>query len=363
MKPYESTCSFYRIRERTKNEFVSVGSTGSVVRWSETKGSEQLWLPVPVEGGKVKFMVGQVGHLGECMAVGSDGNVVRWASTGKPEQVFELVNPTDDGWWEIEEGTKGERVAVGSTGNILRWERSGGKDQMFKLEPWRPAKKPPLEKGETGPGEIGDTPRIVSFEGDLPAQSEVHLISETHLPATVVQDAEFSDVTVQVERTPYYILRREQFWDRSGDRGFSRYHAGKTEEVFERTFRYLVTNTAGRSSETVLGLEFGVKGGYSRMSKSAGSISLELSTKISRELKTTEYQEGTIERELSYLYRQTFPVGEPFRLVAWTLVDRYTVMRTERTPIAVWEVALDNTSVVDGFPRPHAGAFRSQLRH
>lgn len=361
MKPYETTCSFYRIREHTRDEFVAVGSTGSIVRWRETRGNEQVWLPVPVKDGKVKFMVMQDGHIGECMAVGSDGNVVRWSSTGKPAEVFELVNPTADGWWEIKEGTKDERVAVGSTGNILRWKRSGGKDQLFKLEPWRPAKMPPLQKGESGPGEIGDTPRIVSFEGDLPEQSDVHLISETHLPATVVNDAEFSDVTVKVQQTPYYILRREQFWDRSGARGFSRYHAGKTEDVFERTFRYLVTNTAGRSSETVLGLEFSVKGGYARASKTAGSISLELSRRISRELKTTEHQEGTIEREQTYLYRQTFPVGDPFRLVAWTLVDRYTVLRTDRTPIAVWEVALDNTSVVDGFPRPDTSALRSHL--
>ena len=362
MKPYDSSCSFYRLKEQTKGEYVSIGSNGNVLRWRDTKGTEQVWLPVPVGENQVQFMTRQEGHLGEYLAVGSDGNILRWSESGKDDQIFELVNPTRDGCWEIKEGTKGERVAVGSNGNILRWKPSRGKDQKFKLEPWKAAAKPRLQAGECGPGEIGDPPRILSFEGPLPERSEVHLIAETLLPATVVHDDEFGDLIVQVEQTPYYILRREQFWDRSGERGFSRYHAGKTEEVFQRTLRYLVTNTSGRSSETAVRLEFGVNGGYSRKSGGGPSISLALSRKVSNELKTTEHQTEQIEKEQEYVYRQTFPVGDPFRLVAWTLVDRYTLMRTSRTPVAVWEVALDNTSVVDGFPRPETTALQASLK-
>ncbi len=350
MKPYEETCALFRIRENTKNEFVAIGSDGNILRWAASDGDEQLWLPIPAADGKVKFMTPMKGSAGEYMAVGTDGNIRRWKNTGGKEQAFRLVNPLPGDWWEIQESTQSEYVAVGTYGNILRWGRTGQKDQQFKFEPWRPTPKPDLETGGLAPGQIDDIPRLDSEGKDPPESSETYFIAETILPATVVNDGDFSEILAQVQQSPYYILRREQFWDRTGDRGFLREHAGKTKEEYKKVIRYLVTNTAGRSSESTLGIEFGVKGGYAR-SSTLGTISVELSTKITNQLKTKEYEEQQIEKETTYEFKRTLKVGPPFKIVGWSLVDRYSIMRIDRKLVAQWEVALDNTTKVDGFPK------------
>ncbi|MCW5699726.1 MAG: hypothetical protein KIT00_07785, partial [Rhodospirillales bacterium] len=324
------------------------------MRWSESKGDEQLWLPIPLADEKVKFMTPQKGHEGEYMSVGSNGNILRWEATGI-EQEFKLVNPTSDGWWEIQESTESEHVTVVS-GNVRRWKRTGDADQRFKFEAWNAREKPKVVSGRE-PGQIGDVPRLKSVE-DIPLETtEPSLIAETPLPATVVDDPDFSSKLVQVERTPYYILRREQFWDRTGDRGFMIGHSGTTEDKTERSIRYLVTNTQGRSSETTLGFQFSVKGGYSRKLP-VSTVSVELSTTISQQIKTREHSEQQTQKEDLFVYTRTFPKGPPIKIVGWTLVDRYSIVRMDGTLIAQWEVALSNNTIVDGFPRDCTAPYR-----
>jgi len=89
LKDGQFTC-FHRIRELTKNEYVTVGSDGNILRWAATGGPEQKWLifPVNAEGDCKIFSL----QNGEYMSVGSNGNIVRWAKTGGVEQQFSFVN-------------------------------------------------------------------------------------------------------------------------------------------------------------------------------------------------------------------------------------------------------------------------------
>lgn len=346
MIPYPKQCCFYKIQEGTKKEYVAVGSDGNILRWGDTGGPEQLWLIVPVDGEKCKI---QTKQNGEFMTVGSDGNIRRWADTDSPEQLFSFVNNSDvnnpNSWWNIQENTRKEFVAVGSNGNILRWKKTNGEEQKFKLVPVDPMDKPQLQPGECEPGQIGDIPRIGGFGDAPPANTDAKLIGETLIPAVCVQDPGYSDRVQQVSQNPYYILRREQYWDRSGDRGDYYEHDGYREETRKVTVKFGFSQTNFKSVEDTLGVKVSVVGNFTYHGATAS-----ISTEISKELKVRTSQETKVSYERIDSSELSIP-AKRFVYAKWSIVDRYTLLNMKRDLVRQWEIVLDGTSINDGYPR------------
>jgi hypothetical protein len=342
MMPNPKECCFYKIQEGTKNEYVTIGSDGNILRWADTGGSEQIWLIVPVNATQCKI---QTKQNGEFMAVGSNGNILRWADTGGSEQEFSFVNYAN-GWWNIQIGTGNEFVAVGSNGNILRWAKTGGNDQKFKLIPVHPMAKPQLQPGENEPGAIGDVPRITGFGMIPPERTNARLIAETLIPAVYVQqDPAYSDRVQQVARNPYYILRREQYWDRSGDRGGYYEHDGYREFTKSVTVQFGFSQTSAKSVEDTLGVKVSASGEFTY-----GGATAALSSEMSRELKVQTSQETQVTSERTETFEVKFP-KDRFAYALWSMVDHYLLLNMQRKLVREWEIVLKGTSIADAYPR------------
>ncbi len=354
--PEPTRCCFYFIEEGTKNEHVAVGSNGNILRWKNTNGNEQQWLIIPISAQKCKIMTRQ---NGEFMAVGWDGNILRWANTNGPEQEFSFVNQDSSGRWNIQESTKNEFVAVGWDGNILRWAQSNKNDQRFKLvaAPGEKA-KPSVQPGQHQPGEIPGAPEITAWNQAPPERSPLYLVGEMTLPAVLVNDGGFSDKIQQVDTTPYYVLSRHQYWDRSSGRGFYQQY----EEAIERTHKYTlkVGLTEKQSSEIERTLtikitekgEFnldiggevsGVKLGF----KGASSIQQEFTNQL--RVKTTTETTSVTEETKEVTVK--IPPGKHAR-VLYTLVDRYTLKRYDGAQIGEWEVVSKTDTDEQSFSPP-----------
>lgn len=334
--------AFYRIQEGTTDEYVAVGSDGNILRWAPTAGDEQKWLIVPVRDSVYHV---RTKSNGEYMAVGHDGNVRRWAVTGQKEQEFRLL-PKGSERYEIKEGTKNECVAVGSNGNVLRWACNGGKEQEFRLLPEAIGTKPEVRPGEAEPGEIGDVPRIAGFGQPPPERSAPKLIGEALIPAVYIHEPGIDPFEQMRWNRPYYVLRREQFWDRGPERGAYLEHDGHTERTVKITTKVGIKNTTSQSIEDTLGVKVSVNAKFNYSGQSA-----EIGTEISKTLKVT--QTTSQERMVEETHEETvnFPRGDRFVRAIWTMVDRYTLERAvDGSPVDTWEIAL-NAIIMDSFPR------------
>lgn len=333
----DTTAAFFRIREHTRNEFVSVGGNGNVLRWAETGEDAQEWLFLPMGERTYRIMTKT---NGEYMAVGSDGNVVRWAYVDDKSQLFKLVNEDSSGAeLNIQESTRDEFVAVGSNGNVLRWAKSNDNDQRFTLEPRNAAAKPDLPAVEAEPGQIGDVPRLTSLDfTSLPERSEARVVGAALVPATMVRDPSYSDPIEQMKRNPYYISVRRQHWSREAGHGYAYGHAaGETTEFTERVV-YEVTSRDTRTSEATWGLTFSIKGEMAASTKDKEGIgktsSRGMALEISHQLKTTLTQESEIRQLNEQTVSRTYDASHPaFSIVGWSLVDTYTLYKGDGTTV------------------------------
>lgn len=334
--------AFYEIREGTKNECVAVGSDGNILRWACTGGNEQKWLFVPRGDNRYHILTRS---NGEHMAVGSNGNILRWGPTGGDEQVFRLLRVGDTDRYVIKEGTKDECVAVGSNGNVLRWGCTGGSEQEFRFLPTPVGDRPEPREGEAEPGQIGDVPRIEAF-GELPPEtSPPKLIGETVLPSVYVTDPKHTNAVEQTIHEPYYILAREQFWDRRPGKGAYLEHDGRTERKETVRTKVGFTQSESKSIEDTLSVVISTNATFNFTGGSA-----ELGSKISRSLKVTTTSQTERMQEHEETREVTFPVGERFARTVWAMVDQYTLRRMDGSEVRSWDIVLD-TIVEDGFPR------------
>lgn len=350
--PHPTDCCFYRIQEGTKEEYVSIGSNGNILRWADTGETEQHWLIIPVSDSKCRIMTRS---NGEFMAVGSNGNIVRWKFEDEPAQEFSFVNESK-GWWNIQEGTKQEFVSVGSNGNILRWAKSNKNDQRFRLIPVASPRKPDVQKGMYDPDTIPGHPRITATNPDLPYASPRYLIGEMVVPAVLVDDSgSFSDRISQVEQNPYYVLTRERFWDRSSRRGYLMETTG-LQETRVVTVTQGVTEKESSSMERVTGMKVTVSGGFNlkgtKKGAGEGGATASISQELTNQLKIAISSETTRMTEKSEQKTITFPAGQRLKLVAWSLVDRYTLKSTNGRIVSQWEVVDVSTLIEDSFPIP-----------
>ncbi|MDP9372924.1 MAG: hypothetical protein M3Q65_10845 [Chloroflexota bacterium] len=348
--PEPTRCSFFFLEEGTKNENVAVGWNGDIIRWAKTGGREQQWLLIPISEDRCKIMTRQ---NGEYMAVGWDGDIIRWADSGGREQEFSFVNKNSLGQWNIQEGTKNEFVAVGWNGDVIRWAQSNRNDQRFKLVA-APGEKvrPSVRSGQYSPGQIPDVPRVTELGKAPPEKSPLYLVGEMTVPAVLVHDPAFSGKIPQVESSPYYVLTRDQCWDRSFGRGYYYDIEGAGGTTFREQIKVGFSVTQAASIERTLGVKVTEEGGFSFVADLSGAKltgTASIKREITDQLKVTTSTSTTRMTEEIREVTVTIPPGRHVR-VSWGLVDRYTLRRYDGSKVTEWEVVSKSVRVDDSYP-------------
>jgi hypothetical protein len=230
------------------------------------------------------------------------------------------------------------------------------KYQRFKLVPMDEEKRPTVEKGQYSPGAIPEIPRLQDFSQHPPERSPerfpAYLIGETILPATLVNDPGLPDVVVRVQRNPYYILRREQYWDRTqctgGDPCLYE-HDGHTTKHYETEITYGYSQTYARKMDETTSFKISAEGKVVFNPK----VSVSISTIIQHDLQvqestTTEYKESISEKAILDI------PAERFVICNWVLVNRYTLLDMKREEVSHWDAVQHGVLISDGYPRPLA---------
>lgn len=350
----DTTAAFFRIREHTRGEFVSVGSDGNILRWSETKRADQDWLFLPMGDRKYRIMTRTDGNF---MAVGSNGNILRWKYADNGSQIFSLVNEAPDGKLNIQEHTKGEFVAVGGNGNVLRWSKTSGLEQKFTLEPHAAAAKPTnLPAIGAAPGDIPPFPGLSRADlSGYPVKTDPVVVAVGLVPATLVNDSGYSDKIAQMEKNPYYVCVRTQHWSREEPHGYSYEHIKGEENTFEKKITCRVTNRSASTSEDIWSWKFSISAQNAASSRKAGigvTATRGMAAEISRQLRTQIVDESAIEtsseERVTRHYNASFP---NFVIVGWSLVDVYTLYKADlKTAVSQVEAAAKNSLRKVSFP-------------
>lgn len=346
MIPNPEINCFYKIKEFTKGELVSVGSDGNILRWGETGEDTQKWLIVPIDNDRCKIITKQ---NGEYMSIDPFGNIRRWAlvpDEKQNEQIFKFVNPDDQGRYNIQESTKNEFVAVGSNGNILRWAESHQDDQRFQLIQDNPPIKPQPRKSEVEPGDIGDIPRLTGYDAKLPEKTQLILVGETIIPSVMINDNRYSDKLSQFLACPYYKLSRYQYWDRRTGRGALLDHDGKTETTRTIEVTTGISETESLTVEKTVGFKITIGLGFNFEGGATASLGFE----ITNELKTTYSTETTKMKETTRRITWQFKIGKRTLKALWSLVDHYELRRApDDSEVTSWEITLDDTQKEDAY--------------
>lgn len=353
--PYPERCCVYKIMEHTKDEVLGVADVGPpyIVRWEDTRHSDQRWIIVPQDADTCRIVNCA---NGEYMAIGGDGFLVRWEYVDEPGQTFSFVNKSGD-WWNIRTGDDKYATVVLPLGvglaklntQPLLYSKDDQKYQQFQLIPVDEKQRPALEKGQYGPGEIPEIPRLEGFGPHPPERSPVYLIGETILPATLVEDRGRREIVPRVQKSPYYILRREQYWDRtqcSGGDPCLYEHDGHTTKHYETEIAYGYSETQSRQMEKATSTKVTVEGKFV-----FGEVfSLTIRATFQQDLKVqestaSEYKESTRERAILDI------PAERFIVCNWVLVNRYTLLNMQRVEVDQWNAVQHGVLVSDGYPR------------
>lgn len=301
---------------------------------------------------------------GEYMAVGDNGFLVRWKYVNEPGQTFSFVNPSGE-WWNIRAADGnyltmvmpwGVGVARLNTQPLLR-DESEKKYQQFRLIPVDEQARPKLEPGDYEPGAIPEVPRLQGFDRHPPERSPLYLIGETSLPATLVHDPDQPDVVLRVRANPYYILRREQYWDRtrcSGGDPCLYEHDGHTTKHYETEITYGYSLAQSDHMEETTHTKFSAEGKIVFGPK----VSATISRAVQHELKVQQSTASEYKASIREKAELDIP-DERFIVCNWVLVNRYTLLNMARAEVNRWDVAQYGVLVSDGYPRKPAAARRS----
>jgi Insecticidal Crystal Toxin, P42 len=348
MIPLASQCCVYEIEEQTKQERAAVLGGGDIVRWGSNGKPDQQWVILPQTENRCLIM--SVAYR-EYMSVGSNGDIVRW-SRGGDEQLFNFVNyDSADDTWNIQESTRSEYVAVGWDGDIIRWGWSGGSDQKFKLLPQNPKPVPATQTGHS-PGQVPDAPRVTALGVKPPEKSDRHLIGEVVVPAHFISDPAFGDPVIKVMTNPYYILKREQYWDNGPERGYYWDHGAGVERTYESTIRVGITQQSQATVERTLGFKTTLNGQISfKLPVRGGELGgmASISHEITQGLKVTIQNTDTLVEERVDKITVRIAAGQRQVQVGWSLVDHYSLRREDGTIVYEWEVVIPGTLIVDSY--------------
>lgn len=351
---------FFNIRELTRHEWVSVGSDGHILRRGATPSFAPKWVIMPVDGaGHCKIYTVQ---NGECLAVGASGSIVRWCDTRGPEQLFRFVNfRASDRSCNIQENTRQEFISVDVEGNILRAPATGGEEQRFILE----ATDVFLPDPETLEQVIGGRkmspsadavplhPAMATLSSSPTAPKEEYLIGVDVLPSVFVDDTSYTNKIGQVRQHPYYYLTRTRHWEKVSDRVFQ--HGPRTSHTAEVT--HGCSSRDLRAIEKTIGAVVGAKlgGEPARETSKETGLSAKVGGELNFQFSWQRRELEEMERNNEEYHREAETVElvptEECRLILWQLVDRYTLFDSTPRPVRESWTVYSGRTEWDCFPK------------
>jgi hypothetical protein len=198
---------------------------------------------------------------------------------------------------------------------------------------------PTVQSGDYNAGAIPAPPKP-DKDGNVPSdRTQSYLIGESLTPFYMVADPE-RGLQNQIQNTPYYVMRREQYWNLVYKKTVDGDYPG------EETYRYLVgvTEEVNTSLQETTGITITTSEGFYYL---IGSYSV--SSSFQEELQVSIDQGGS-QSELTEI-TSTFDVidGDPRTYCIWQLVDVYTLYNAagDQVQNASWtsnSVTTSNTS-------------------
>lgn len=290
-------------------------------------------------------------HSGKGMAVygishENDTPIVQFDCLEQDNALFKFKKVDGDYCWILaKHSNKAFAVYYASNNNdapIVQWDAVNQPNELFRFRKVGTHMVPKLDLRQKEPGDIDFPPelRLKNLYDKPPTNSNPCLIGETLVPFFFVNDGLMSR-KAQVQSTPYYRFRREQFWRNAGSYNYP----GSPDET--RTFERKMGMSKTTMDEVERTMSYSVKAdaGFSFWginSTLSASFQETLRWKHSEETKQMEETTTTIEKK--------FVAGHPSAYAYWQLMDRFTLYRTDGTVALTFEYPVPNVDFEDAFP-------------
>lgn len=173
---------------------------------------------------------------------------------------------------------------------------------------------PTVQKGEYNANAI-PSPPIPDENGNVESSSKRYLIGESLTPFYMVNDPE-RDIQNQIQNTPYYVMRREQYWNLIHQLVTDASSSGT--ETFE--YEYGVTESTNLSIQDTMGITITQTSGFDYV---IGSSSV--TSSFTEELEVAFDESGTQSTISTTTTSYNITEGEPMTYCSWQLVDVYTL--------------------------------------
>jgi|GEM_PF-4664516 len=334
---------WFNIQTKSKDEYVSVGDDGNILRWKKTGEDAQKWIVYPVDPSmpsdksevaeSLKYRI-MTASNGEFMSVGSNGSILRWAKAGDDTQTFSFVDPSGD-YLKIKEPTKSEFVSVGWTGSIQRWSNTNDDYQLFKFEPIGCSGNPPLLNRDdriiirddiTDIIDKIDPPSIISVNGPgaHETESEKSLIGYDTLSYLLVDDPLYTNKISQGKNQKWYSLERRRYWKTDPENIIPIGLSEKTVEItyytgMSQSSLNEVKNTVSQGFTGKLEVEGKGKGVSAK-----GSLEYAYKQENIQRTESKQDQQAWRTRKVTEKFPKT---DKPAVIVTWTLYDEYALFR------------------------------------
>lgn len=334
---------YFLVKERLNNRCLDIRSTDEAwVNGNCHQGDNQQFLVIPIRVNANQFFLVPK-HDGGVIDARSNGTLYMFDNYphGGANQYQYFYN-TD---YVIRNALRSGNFDARGNGSIHLGSPHGQENQQFSFEPVSdiPFGMPPTISG-AAPGQIGDVPRIDSYSSTPPLMTTPVLIGEGPIPFLFVRTL---DRDYQVRNTPYYTMRREQYW--------KRVEMGEKPADASQSWTYMARYGMSRSEsitiESTYAFNFKMTGELTftneGLKQTLGST-LETQNKVV----TTLVSSSTYTEERTEQMSFSIPVGVRVRWAAWHLVDRYSVIEMDgRDVVDQWELVYRDQRVVDAYPR------------
>ncbi|WP_242266563.1 MULTISPECIES: hypothetical protein [unclassified Bacillus cereus group] len=285
---------------------MSVGS-------SLNDATEQQWIIYPVDGNRyilANRLTGTVAtvspeHL-------NPDNMLTEFYTGYNGQYW-LAQKIQNSNYKLKNNLTGKVATISKDGpnanNMITDASGNGLEQQWALERVEDFLLPDTPSLAT---DAGPVPRYETGQETLPKTTPKKLVGYTLVPAVMVKDNDW-DPAYQINESPYYILKRYQYWLRLIDTPIDPLTSTKTHYSYGIETDKQVTNeqTIGFSISTDAGMNF--KAGTSNKDTGATSefgVTSDIKQQFHQELKMTisttnkQMESYSVEKEVVNPYRQ-----------------------------------------------------------
>jgi hypothetical protein len=289
------------------------------------------WILFPTSDGSYLIVnrVSGLSLLAGSYGAGNDRHVWQYPVT-------ELGSNNPDGFkWGIEQDGNAYRIVNRASGFALlpgsygagndraMWQYPLGESAsnpeafLWQIEPTDLLVVPALRPGEDDGVKPPDIPRLTSMTDTPPTKSASWVVAEVLVPFMYVNDGAIS---YQLQSNPYYVLSREQYWERTSINEYD----GETKTDYEQTIKTGISETSSRSMENELRITIAADSTFSY-----GAASVALKTEIQNTLKVSESTSQSKTHEETKKITVTVP-SVKCRVVTWQLAESFSLWRADR---------------------------------